>query len=380
MKFRRTSEERLLPFCDERGIPFRYCKTDRIDEALHKIDQKAAGSMATAGMPDNEVRLQFLVDGHIAEAISSAQLEGASTGHEVAASLLRSGNDPEDKDQRMIVNTYLAMRGLSESPDELTIEGIQALHRRIAYRALKDAEDAGRFQTPTEERVCVRDNRSHEILHTPPPAKLIPKRMQQLCDFANEQKREQRFLHPLLRAICAHFWLAYDHPFVDGNGRAARMLYYWLAVKKGYWMLEYVPISSILHRQPGKYAMAYQYVESDDNDMTYFFEYQLQIVVTQMDEFLELVARRTKEIAELEHKLRSKSFNHRQLALLSHAMREPAKEYTAKTHSNSHRVSPMTARKDLEQLVAEGYLGYGQQVGKMKTYKAIRGKLRSKKT
>ena len=96
-----------------------------------------------------------------------------------------------------------------------------------------------------------------------------------------------------------------------------------------------------------------------------------------MDEFLELVARRTKEISELEHKLRSKSFNHRQLALLSHAMREPAKEYTTKTHSNSHRVSRMTARKDLEKLVDEGYLGYGLQVGKLKTYGAIRGKLRS---
>ena len=50
----------------------------------------------------------------------------------------------------------------------------------------------------------------------------------------------------VVRAILVHFWLAYDHPFVDGNGRTARALFYWVMAREGYWLCEYVSISRIL--------------------------------------------------------------------------------------------------------------------------------------
>ena len=367
-KFRRHAAARRLPFVSAGGRAFWYCQTDRIDKALHLIDQKAAGSVAASGMPTDDMRLQYLIDGHIMEAITSAQLEGASTGHAVAASMLRSGSEPQDVDQRMILNTYKALRNITDMPDQLTVEGINQLHKMVTAGTLDDANDEGRFQIPSEDRVCVRDNRSGNTLHTPPPAKMLPKRMKQLCEFANESKIEKRFLHPVLRAICLHFWLAYDHPFVDGNGRAARMLYYWLAVNCGYWMLEYVPISSLLHQQPAKYGMAYQYVESDENDLTYFFEYQLATILEAMNQFLDLVHKRTEAVCELERKFKDQGFNHRQLSLLSHALRNPAAVYSVKTHATSHIVTEMTARKDLEQLLRQGYLQYGEPIGKSKTY------------
>jgi len=122
-QFRRGIESHELPMTSESGDHFRYCLTDRIRRALHEIDQKAAGSIAASGLSNDDMHLQFLVDGHILEAITSAQLEGASTGHAVAASMLRSGADPEDKDQLMIVNTYLAMNQIATMPDKLTVPG-----------------------------------------------------------------------------------------------------------------------------------------------------------------------------------------------------------------------------------------------------------------
>lgn len=375
-QFRRGIESHELPMASESGTHFRYCLTDRIRRSLHEIDQKAAGSISASGLPDDDMRLQFLVDGHILEAITSAQLEGASTGHAVAASMLRSGADPEDKDQLMIVNTYLAMNQIASMPDELKTADICSLHEQVTRGTLDNALNAGHIQSPNEERVCVRDNRSGAILHEPPPAKLLPKRIQALCDFANEAKPEKRFLHPVLRAIALHFWLAYDHPFVDGNGRAARMLYYWLAEKRGFWMLQYVPISTVLRKQPAKYGMAYQYVESDRNDLTYFFEYQLEVILKMLHEFLEHVRRRTDEVNRLQTRLRSEGFNHRQLAVLSHALRNPTANYSAKTHSISHDVSMPTARSDLTQLAEAGYLKLSGRQGKMQIYSRNRAKLR----
>ena len=44
-----------------------------------------------------------------------------------------------------------------------------------------------------------------------------------MCQFANKQTPDY-FIHPVVRAIILQFALAYDHPFVDGNGRVARLM------------------------------------------------------------------------------------------------------------------------------------------------------------
>src|SRR5205085_2494655 len=91
-----------------------------------------------------------------------------------------------------------------------------------------------------------------EVFHDPPPADQLPARLNQLCNFANESVADigttvaAKFVHPVVRAILIHFWLAYDHPFVDGNGRTARALFYWSMLRQGYWLFEFVSISEIL--------------------------------------------------------------------------------------------------------------------------------------
>src|SRR3546814_5018282 len=69
-----------------------------------------------------------------------------------------------------------------------------------------------------------------------------------LCDFANARD-EGEFLHPIVRAIAVHFQIGYDHPFCDGNGRTARALFYWSMLSSGYWLTEYISISSILKKR-----------------------------------------------------------------------------------------------------------------------------------
>ena len=58
------------------------------------------------------------------------------------------------------------------------------------------------------------------------------------------------FIHPMIRSIILHFWLAYDHPFVDGNGRTARALFYWSMLRHGYWLFEFISISQIILKGP----------------------------------------------------------------------------------------------------------------------------------
>ncbi|MDO5460629.1 MAG: Fic family protein, partial [Bacteroidales bacterium] len=79
-----------------------------------------------------------------------------------------------------------------------------------------------------------------------------------------------------MRAIIIHFMIAYIHPFVDGNGRTARALFYWYMLRKGYWLTEFLSISRVIYRSKKGYEKAYLYTENDDNDIGYFIIYNLR--------------------------------------------------------------------------------------------------------
>jgi Fic family protein len=199
------------------------------------------------------------------------------------------------------------------------------------------------------------------VLHEPPEAKTLPDRLQRLCDFANQNEKAQPFVHPVIRAILVHFMLGYDHPFVDGNGRTARALFYWSMARSGYWLMEYLSISRLIKKAPAKYARAYLYTETDDNDATYFILYQLEVIEQAIKGLHEYLARKMGEQRSAEAMLRhapglAANLNHRQLALLSHALRHAGHGYTVESHKRSHQITTQTSRTDLLKLVELGLL------------------------
>jgi Fic family protein len=153
-----------------------------------------------------------------------------------------------------------------------------------------------------------------------------------------------------------HFWLAYDHPFVDGNGRTARALFYWSMLSQGYWLSEYISISRILRKAPSRYNRSFLYTESDENDATYFLLFQLSVISRAIADLHEYLDRKTAELSALERRLSSLDLNHRQLSILRTAMKDPDAVYTIQGHQQLHRVVYQTARTDLLDLVDQGLL------------------------
>ena len=154
-----------------------------------------------------------------------------------------------------------------------------------------------------------------------------------------------------------HFWLAYDHPFVDGNGRTARALFYWSMRRSGYWLIEFISISQAILQAPKKYYRAFLYTETDGNDLTYFLIHQLDVVSGAIADLSDHLEQRSKRARDLEAQFQSMSvLNHRQRNLLSHALRHPGFDYSIKSHQTSHSVVYQTARADLDDLVVRGFL------------------------
>ncbi len=356
LKLRRSGES--LPLTSTDGRSFTFTPAACL-ELLHRIDRAAGQRVETLERQAFPVAPErFLASSLAEEAISSSQLEGAATTRQVAKEMLRSGRRPTTSGERMIFNNFQAMERLREWKDEpVTADRILELHAILAAGTLESAAAEGRFRR-ADEHVVVRDERE-EVLHVPPPADELPGRMEAMCRFANETGG--RFVHPVVRSILLHLWLAYDHPFVDGNGRTARALFYWSMLRQGYWLCEYLSISRLLRKSPAAYARSFLHVETDDLDATYFVLAQLRVIDRAIADLWSYVDLKVSEVREMERfAAKSGEFNHRQLALLGHALRHAEALYTFESHGTSHGVVRQTARTDLLDLASRGLLVQGK--------------------
>ncbi|HXR31918.1 MAG TPA: Fic family protein [Solirubrobacterales bacterium] len=360
VKFERKSGLRPLPLTDASGAPFRYGLPDQVLRGLRHVDRRCSGEVAMEEVvtSDRQAGQRFLVNSLMEEAIRSSQLEGATTSRQAAKELLRSGREPKNRSERMIVNNFSAMQFMrSEMGRRLTPELLLELHRIVTEGTLDDPSAAGRLQLPGEERVAVFDRDDGRPIHRPPAAEQLPRRMRLLCDFANEGEDGERFVHPVIRAILLHFWLAYDHPFLDGNGRTARILFYWSMSVSDYWLVEYLPISKILREAPARYARSFLETETDEGDATYFLIYQLQVIERAIEDLYRYLKRRTAAVQKVEELIKgADELNSRQVALLSDALDNPGRSYSLGQHAKAHGVTHETSRSDLSRLVERDLL------------------------
>lgn len=362
---------RDVPLTDVDGLPFSYTLPDVLLEGLDDITRRASGTLGAPELVTNPgTRDRYLIRSLMEESITSSQLEGAVTTARDAKEMLRAGREPRNKSERMILNNFHAMQFVRAHVTEaLTPALVCELHGVVTDGTLDDPAAAGRLQLPSEARLAVWATMDDVQVHEPPPAEELPARLQRLCDFADATGADG-WIPPLLRAIITHFMVGYDHYFVDGNGRLARALFYWVALRSGFWLLEFVAISRILRDAPAQYAQAYLHTEQDDGDLTYFALYQVNVIRRAIDELHEYLARKSREMGAARNAASGLHLNHRQLAVVGGALRDGALRITARSHAASHDVTLATARSDLRGLAELGLLATSRQ-GKAEVWRPV---------
>ncbi|MDY4902817.1 MAG: Fic family protein [Treponema sp.] len=348
VKYSRRIEAKTFSFS---ACTFFLKETSAMQQALHNFDMNFGGTLSSSSILTDKNRQYYLISSLMEEAIASSQMEGASTTRKVAKEMLRKQSKPKDKSQQMILNNYNTIRYLSEhKSDRLTPDLVLEIHRQITEKTLDNSSDEGHFRTDND--IFVVNGITGEVAHEPPSYTVIPETIEQLCEFANEDKT---FIHPVLKAIIIHFMISYLHPFADGNGRTARSLFYWYMLKKGYWLTEFLSISRVIYKSKVQYEKAFLYTEHDDFDLGYFVQYNLKVLKQAFDELHVYLERKNQENnALLEYRI--PGLNERQVQIIKMYAERPESVFVSKDLETRFNVSVKTLRSDLEALVATGLI------------------------
>ncbi len=343
--------------------------TNTMQRLCHEFDMNFGGSWGASKIfPDDKMTQElYLISSIMEEAIASSQMEGAATTREAAKEMLRKKVSPRDKSQRMILNNYNTINFIRDHAKErLTPALIMQIHGMMTENALDVPDAAGRLRRD-DENIVVGNGITGEIVHTPPSAECLNEFLDRLCAFFNDESPEI-FFHPIIRAITIHYLVGYCHPFADGNGRTARALFYWYMMKSNYWLVQYLSISRIIKGSKKSYEKAFLYSEADGNDIGYFIQYNLDVLIKSFDALSQYIKRKNNEKKKAEKLLHLGNITERQSQILSLCVDNPDIVLVSTDIVGKFGVTPNTAKSDLRKLTEKGYLGEISLNGRTKGY------------
>lgn len=140
------------------------------------------------------------------------------------------------------------------------------LHKKLLLDI--DDENAGCYR-----RIQVYITGSEEL---PPAAKKVPKLMKEFIRWHHSSKDKINILE---LAVLTHYKLVKIHPFIDGNGRIARLLLNLILLQQGYPPV----IIPIIKRQ--------EYIKSIQKGESEFIVFMLNIINVNLEDYLRMVER-----------------------------------------------------------------------------------------
>ena len=262
-------------FVDSLEKKFWFYLSDCINKKASELEKK--GIQLHQKITQNQnFREDFFTDATLEEAITSAIYEGANSTRGKAQELITSGNAPKNKDEWMLVNNYQAMTWIKKRKNQkISHELIQELHAIVTKNTLEedDINFSGKYRN---DRVFVRSSKN-EIKHEGIEFQLIQNAIDEMISLT---MKNSRYIPPVIRGILLHYFIAYIHPFFDGNGRTARALFYFKAMRNNLSFVELLSVSAFLKSHGLQYERSFEKVATNDLDITYFIDFNLDALLS----------------------------------------------------------------------------------------------------
>ena len=175
----------------------------------------------------------------------------------------------EQKDIQEVKNAYKAY----EKIDNINPYSVGDLKKVQGILTFAIEDDSGKFRNHGE---AVYDGDIQIFMA--PPHRMVPTLMDNLFNWMNKAKEN---VNPLILSSIFHYEFVFIHPFLDGNGKTARL---WQTAILAHWkdLFKYIPIESIIRKHQEEYYIAIQNCNNAGNSNE-FIEFMLKIIDEAVD-------------------------------------------------------------------------------------------------
>lgn len=258
-----------LPLPDFSGTPLVY---------LENVTQVHMKSLKALLQPQSSG--SFGLQAMEEEITSTLEIEGIDTSRDSVRRILR-GYAPESDEESRIYGMKKGLDFISDPSHPMTEENIFQLYQMTVGEFLKETDLLLPGQFYRHDAVYVVGK---NVEHAGLPYQKLPEYMRRLAVFTQQESK----MNDLLKAAVIHFYVAYLHPYFDGNGRMARLLHLWYLVQSGYPSALFVPFSALINRSRKDYYKAYTLAEGNAKlssvmDVTPFLTYFIREVYHKLD-------------------------------------------------------------------------------------------------
>jgi len=282
--------------------------TNTITSGLTAIE-RAQGFIEAATLSQEWVK-QLSDRALVLEAHYTTHIEGTQLTLEQSERLWNGEDvpevDPDDKQELLnyrgafdLVSDYL------NSGAPITEGLIREIHQRLVEGVRGGKAAPGEYR---QIQNYVVNTKTQEVIYTPPEAYEVPRLMQELVDWLNDQQQ----VHPVLVGGIAQFQLVHIHPFLDGNGRTSRLLSTLCLYRAGYDFKRLFSISEYYDRDRAAFYRALQEVRENDMDLTGWLDFFVAGLATQLQE----VRTRGEKVIRLDLLAQSHELTDRQMSIL----------------------------------------------------------------
>ena len=253
----------------------KYTITDKILNNLTTIASAREVIEQACLVPKWEAKLRrqaLLLNTHSSTAIEGnkltlEQVEALSEGKDITAT---------NKDKQEVLNYIealeeipaLAEKGKIKAPDLLNI------HRILTKDVMQNTTDSGVFrnrQVFVGKRIFDGTTFKEVVEHMPPKTEEVPQLVQEFVDWLNYDKTWE--VNPVLLAGIVHYEIARIHPFIDGNGRIARLLATLILYLSDFDHRRIFALDDFYDRDRQAYYAALKTAQQYNGDITKWLEY-----------------------------------------------------------------------------------------------------------
>ncbi len=257
--------------------------TNAITSALTRIE-RARGFLEAAQLSKTWIKgmqsRALLLEAHHTTHIEGTHLTLAQAEKLLAGKPVRDA-DPNDKKELLNYRkAFDLVAGYLGSGEPITEGLVREIHKKLVLGVRGNKAAPGEYR---KIQNYVVNSRTKEVIYTPPSAHEVPIMMRELVGWLNEERE----IHAAIMAGIAQFQLVHIHPFIDGNGRTARLLSTLHLFRTGYDFKKLFTISEYYDRDRPAYYRAIQSVRENDMNMTGWIEYFVEGLAVQLKEVQE---------------------------------------------------------------------------------------------